>query len=64
MIRTKILISECVRQLSDFETYLKLTEEEVKNVIMEIQNELNAQWKAIYTKGIARKRRLTFCYQK
>ena len=30
------VISECVSQLSD--TYLKLTEEELKNIILEIQN--------------------------
>ena len=42
------VISECVRQLSDVKTYLKLTEEETKNIITRI----------------AQNKRQTFCYQK
>ena len=30
-------ISECVRQLSNMKAYLKLTEEEIKNIITDIQ---------------------------
>ena len=34
------VISECVRKLNDMKTYLKLTEEKLKNIIMDIQNKL------------------------
>ena len=34
------VILECVRKLNDMKTYLKLTEEKLKNIIMDIQNKL------------------------
>ena len=34
----KDVVFECTRQLSDIETYLKLTQEELKSVISNIQN--------------------------
>ena len=36
----KDMIFECVRQLEDIKTYLKISEEELKNDISEIQNKL------------------------
>ena len=32
------VILECVRQLTDIKTYLKISEEEIKRFITEIQN--------------------------
>ena len=34
------VISECERQLGDIKTYLKISEEELKQFITEIQNKL------------------------
>ena len=34
------VIFECIRQLSDFKTYYKLSETEIKNIISEIQTKL------------------------
>ena len=36
----KDVVDECVRQLSDVKTYHKLSEEELKNIISEIQTKL------------------------
>ena len=45
------VISECVRQLSDMKTYLKLTEEELKNIITDIQNKLKRTVESHLYKG-------------
>ena len=36
----KDVITECERQLSDNQTYLEITQEELSNLILEIQNKL------------------------
>ena len=45
----KDVVFECVRQLTDVETYLKLSEEELKIIIPEIQSKLIFVIKAGYT---------------
>ena len=58
------VILECIRQLSDIKTYLKLTEEEIKNIITEIQNKLKRTVKSHLYKGNCTKKEADFCYQK
>ena len=58
-------IFECIRQLSDVvKTYYKLTENEIKTTILEIQKIEKLKLQAIYIKKIAQKKKQTFCCQK
>ena len=58
------VISECVRQLSDMKTYLKLTEEEVKNIITNIQNKLKRTVESHLYKGTCTKKEADFLLSK
>ena len=55
------VVDECVRQLSEQKTYLKITEEKLKYIISEIQINLKIQWIVICTKGIVLKKKRNFC---
>ena len=54
------VISECERQLGDIKTYLKISEEELKQFITEIQNKLKRIVESHVYKGNCTKRRLNF----
>ena len=58
------VISECVRQLSDMKTYLKLTEEEFKNIITDIQNKLKRKVDSHLYKGNCTKKEANFLLSK
>ena len=58
------VISECVRQLSDIKTYLKLTEEEFKNIITDIQNKLKRKVESHLYKGNCTKKEADFLLSK
>ena len=45
------VISECERQLEDIKTYLKISEEELKQFITEIQNKLKRIMESHMYKG-------------
>ena len=57
------VISECVRQLSDMKTCLKLTEEEIKN-ITDIQNKLKRMVESHLYKGTCTKKEADFLLSK
>ena len=54
------VITECVRQLSDKKTYLKLTEEELKNIRTDIQNKLKRTVESHLYKGNCTKKEADF----
>ena len=58
------MILECVRQLNDILTYRKLTEEEVKNFITEIQNKLKRTVESHLNKGNCTKKEANFLLSK
>ena len=58
------VISECVRQLSDIKTYLKLTEEEIKSIITEIQNKLKRTVESHLYKGNCTRKEADFLLSK
>ena len=58
------VIAECVRQLSDMKTYLKLTEEEFKNIITDIQNKLKRKVESHLYKGNCTKKEADFLLSK
>ena len=58
------IISECTRQLEDIKTYLELTEEMVKNIIMEIQNKLKRIVESHMYKGNCTKKEADFLLSK
>ena len=58
------VISECVRQLSDVQTYLEIPEEELKNIITEIQNKLKRTVESHLYKGNCTKKEADFLLSK
>ena len=60
------VISECIRNLSDMKTYLKLTEEKLKNknLIMNIQNKLKRTVESHLYKGNCTKKEADFLLSK
>ena len=54
------VISECERQMGDIKTYLKISEEELKQFITEIQNKLKRIVESHMYKGNCTKKRLNF----
>ena len=58
------VISECVRKLNDMKTYLKLTEEKLKNIIMDIQNKLKRTVESYLYKGNCTKKKADFLLSK
>ena len=60
----KDVVDECVRQLSDVKTYFKLTEEELKNIISEIQTKLKNTVESHLYKGNCSKNEAEFLLSK
>jgi len=60
----KDVISECTRQLEDIKTYLELTEDMVKNIIMEVQNKLKRIVESHMYKGNCTKKEADFLLSK
>ena len=58
------VISECVRKLNDMKTHLKLTEEKLKNIIMDIQNKLKRTVESYLYKGNCTKKEADFLLSK
>ena len=58
------VIFECVRQLGDIKTYLKISEEELKNFISEIQNKLKRVVESHLYKGNCTKKEADFLMSK
>ena len=58
------VVFECVRQLSDIKTNLKLTEEELKTIISEIQNKLKRTVESHIYKGNSMKNEAEFLLSK
>ena len=58
------VISECVRKLNDMKTQLKLTEEKLKNIIMDIQNKLKRTVESYLYKGNCTKKEADFLLSK
>ena len=58
------VISECVGKLNDVKTYLKLTEEKLKNIIMDIQNKLKRTVESHLYKGNCTKKEADFLLSK
>ena len=54
------VILECVRELGDIKTYLKISEEEVKRFIKKIQNKLKRIVESQMYKGNGTKKELIF----
>ena len=55
------VIFECIRQQSDVKTYYKLTENEIKNIISEIQTKLRNLITCHLYKGNSTKQDADFC---
>ena len=55
-IKTDVIL-ECIRQLGDIKTYLKMSDEELKQFISEIQNKLKRIVESHMYKGNCTKRR-------
>ena len=51
------VIIECVRQLSDVQTYLKISKETITSIITEIQNKLKCMVESHLYKGNCTKKR-------
>ena len=60
----EVVIIECVRQLSDVQTYLKITEETLKSIITEIQNKLKRTVESHLYKGNCTKKEADFLLSK
>ena len=60
----KDVVDECVRQLHEEKTYLKLTEEELKNIISEIQTKLKHTVESHLYKGNCTKKEAEFLLSK
>ena len=60
----KDVVDECVRQLHEEKTYLKLTEEELKNIISEIQTKLKHIVESHLYKGNCTKKEAEFLLSK
>ena len=60
----KDVVDECVRQLNEEKTYLKLTEEELKNIISEIQTKLKNTVESHLYKGNCTKKEAEFLLSK
>ena len=60
----KDVVDECVRQLSDVKTYFKLTEEDLKNIISEIQTKLKNTVESHLYKGNCTKKEADFLLSK
>ena len=58
------VISECITKLSDMKTCLKLTEEKLKNIIMDIQNKLKRTVESHLYKGNCTKKEADFLLSK
>ena len=58
------VLLECVRKLNNMKTYLKLTEEKLKNIIMEIQNKLKRIVESHSYKGNCTKKEADFLLSK
>ena len=59
-----VLFLECVRQIGYMKTYFKISEEEVKQFIIEKQNKFKKIMESQMYKGNCTKRRLNFLCQK
>ena len=57
----KDVVDECVRQLSEQKTYLKITEEKLKYIISEIQTKLKNTVESHLYKRYCTKKRHHFC---
>ena len=60
----KDVISECERQLGDIKTYLKISEEEIKQFISEIQNKLRRIVESHVYRGNCTKKEAEFLMSK
>ena len=60
----KDVVSECIRQLSDVQAYLKLSEVELKTIISEIQNKLKRTVESHIYKGKCLKNEVDFLLSK
>ena len=58
------MVFECARQLSDIKTYLKLTQEELKSIISNIQNKLKRTVDSHMYKGSCTKKEAEFLLSK
>jgi hypothetical protein len=58
------VIFECVRQLGDTKTYLKISEEQLNNIISEIQNKLKRVAESHMYKGNCTKKEAEFLMSK
>ena len=58
------MVFEYVRQLDDVKTYFKLSEEEIKNIISEIQNKLKQTVESHMYKGKCTKKEADFSLSK
>ena len=60
----KDVVFECVRQLSDIKTYLKLSEESLKSLTSDIQNKLKRRVESHLYKGSCTKKEAEFLLSK
>ena len=62
-IKTDVIL-ECIRQLGDIKTYLKISDEELKQFISEIQNKLKRIVESHMYKGNCTKKEAEFLMSK